>query len=284
MTTAAGDRYALNISLPPLRGQPLAPRIVAAAAAGFSLVETWWPFPTEHPSPSQTEELRTALTNAGTRLVCMNIDAGDYASGERGILSDPRRQRACQSSILAAVQFASEVGCHLLNLPYGNRLPDMSEDEQHQTAFDNLLFAARQAHSHGITVLVEALNPLDNPGYLLTDLGMAADIVHRTHQRGTHNTGLLLDVYHIARMGQDPVQAIERYAKSLRHVQFADTPGRSCPGTGDLDFARVVAALRDVAYDGLIGLEFDSRPGHHDTPADARSFAARHPLVGDPVG
>ncbi|MFE2183560.1 hydroxypyruvate isomerase family protein [Streptomyces sp. NPDC059455] len=284
MTTAAGDHYALNLSLPPLRGQPLAPRILAAASAGFSLVETWWPFSTGRPARPQTEELRTALTSAGTQLVCMNIDAGDYASGERGILSDPGRQQACRSSIVTAVEFASEVGCRLINLPYGNRLPHLREEEQHQTALDNLLFAAKHADSHGISVLVEALNSLDNPGYLLTDLDVAADIVFRTRQAGCLNTGLLLDVYHVARMGQDPVEAIRRHAQSLRHVQFADAPGRTCPGTGDLDFARIVAALRDVEYGGLIGLEFNSRPGHRHTPVDARSFAARHPLAGDTVG
>ncbi|MDQ0772798.1 hydroxypyruvate isomerase [Streptomyces aurantiacus] len=273
---ATGDRYALNLSLPPLRGRPLGPRMEAAAVAGFSLVETWWPFPTPQPGKAQAEEVRAALADAGTRLVCMNIDAGDMASGERGILSDPGRRRDCALSITAAVEFASSVGCRLLNLPYGNRLPQYSREEQHRTAHENLLLAAELANGHGISVLIEALNPLDNPDYLLPDVDMAAGLVRRTRREGAAATGLLLDVYHLARMGQDPVDAIGRHGDALVHVQFADVPGRICPGTGGLDFTRVVEALRTARYDGLVGLEFDSRAG--SGPSEARSFVSRHPL------
>ncbi|MFD8963968.1 TIM barrel protein [Streptomyces sp. NPDC059568] len=284
MTSGRNDRYALNLSLPPLRDHTLVPRIDAAAAAGFSLVETWWPFSTVHPTRQQTEDLHEALTAAGTRLVCMNIDAGDFTAGERGILSDPDRQQSCRHSILAAVEFASKVGCRLLNLPYGNRLPQHSEEAQHRTAFDNLLFAARHAGVHGISVLVEALNPEDNPLYLLPGVDAAAGVIRRARQAGALNAGILLDIYHVARMGQDPSHVIARYAKECLHVQFADIPGRICPGTGVLDFAHIITALQEVAYKGLIGLEFNSGLGFLDSPADVRSFTSRHPLVNQTVG
>lgn len=279
MTTTTGEHYALNLSLPALRGRPLVPRILDAADAGFSLVEMWWPFSSVRPSRHQAEELRNALNGAGTRLVCMNIDAGDFASGERGILSDPARQEDCRQSITAAITFASGAGCQLLNLPYGNRLWHLTEEEQHRTAFDNILFAARQADTQGISVLVEALNPLDNPLYLLTGIDAAADVVRRVRRAGATNTGLLLDVFHVARTGRDPAEAITKHAGVLLHVQFADTPGRTCPGTGDLDFPHIVAALQSVGYDGLIGLEFDGRSGDRDAPAKAHAFAACHPLA-----
>ncbi|MGW2055413.1 hydroxypyruvate isomerase family protein [Streptomyces sp. NPDC001840] len=283
-TDSDNDRYALNLSLPPLRDDTLVPRIDAAAAAGFSLVETWWPFPTAHPTGQQTEDLRTALAAAGTRLVCMNIEAGDFTAGERGILSDPDRRQLCRESIVAAVEFASEVGCRLLNLPYGNRLPHQSEEAQHRTAFGNLLFAARHAQAHGISVLVEALNPMDNPLYLLPSVEGAVDVIRRARQVGAANTGILLDVYHVARMGQDPSHVIARYAKECLHVQFADIPGRTCPGTGVLDFAHIITALQEVTYKGLIGLEFNSGPGFLESPAEARSFTSRHPFVNRTVG
>ena len=61
-------------------------------------------------------------------------------------------------------------------------------------------------------------------------------------------------------MGTDPVTAIRRYAPQVRHVQFADLPGRGRPGTGALDFAAIEQALLDVGYDGFVGLEYD--PGY----------------------
>ncbi|MEU5704705.1 TIM barrel protein [Streptomyces aurantiacus] len=133
------------------------------------------------------------------------------------------------------MEFASSVGCRLLNLPCGNRLPQYSREEQHRTAHENLLHAAELANGHGISVLIEAFNPLDNPDYLLTDVDMAAGLVRRTRREGAAATGLLLDAYHLARMGQDPVDAIGRHGDALVHVQFADVPGRICPATGGLE-------------------------------------------------
>ena len=36
---------------------------------------------------------------------------------------------------------------------------------------------------------------------------------------------------------------------------MADVPGRCEPGTGEISYAAVAAALRDVGYDGVVGLE-----------------------------
>jgi len=62
------------------------------------------------------------------------------------------------------------------------------------------------------------------------------------------------------------VQAgIELLAGRIGHVQFADCPGRGAPGSGELQFAPLLAALRAGGYQGWLAAEY--RPGEAGTAA-----------------
>lgn len=117
---------------------------------------------------------------------------------------------------------------------------------------DNLLFAAEVLHPRGIKVLIEPLNPIDAPNYLLGSLSAAQAILARCGGQ----IGLQFDAYHIALMGLDPVIELERVLPLVRHVQFADAPGRHEPGTGHVPFASLVAALGSGAYSGWLAAEY----------------------------
>ena len=54
-------------------------------------------------------------------------------------------------------------------------------------------------------------------------------------------------------------------AGRIGHVQFADYPGRGAPGTGELQFAPLLAALRESGYQGWLAAEY--RPGEAGTQA-----------------
>jgi hydroxypyruvate isomerase len=47
-----------------------------------------------------------------------------------------------------------------------------------------------------------------------------------------------------------------RHLPRIRHVQFADHPGRHEPGTGSLDFATIFRTIRDSGYAGWVGAEY----------------------------
>ncbi|OAH11748.1 hydroxypyruvate isomerase [Streptomyces jeddahensis] len=270
------DGYALNLSLA-LARVPEQERLAVAREAGFRRVEMWWPFASPEASADEVSRLRAALQRSGTRLVCLNIDAGDFAAGDRGILSDAGQVARCRQSIDTAVDFASEVGCTLLNLPYGNRRAHQTEAAQHEAAYRNLLYASQRARASGVSVLVEPLNTEDNPGYLLPDVAAASVVVGRARKEGADNVGILLDLYHVARSRQDPCDVIARYGKQILHVQFADVPGRGCPGTGMLDFPAIIHSLVEAGYGGCVGLEFQLTRGLEEL-SDACRFAGAHPL------
>ena len=58
-------------------------------------------------------------------------------------------------------------------------------------------------------------------------------------------------------MEGDLIPTLERIIGRVGHIQFADTPGRHEPGTGEIAFANVFAAIDRLGYGGWVGAEYD---------------------------
>jgi hydroxypyruvate isomerase len=121
------------------------------------------------------------------------------------------------------------------------------------TLIDNLRYAADRFAEIGATVLVEPVNPTDVPDFLFNDLAPAMDAVEAV---GRDNVRLMFDFYHMAQTEPSLPDAIRRAAGMTAHVQFADTPGRHEPGTGTIDFAAALRALKATGYDGIVAAEY----------------------------
>jgi len=113
---------------------------------------------------------------------------------------------------------------------------------------------------------------------LLPGLPQAAELVADLRRSGATNSGILLDVYHLARSREDIEAAIARHASDTLHVQFADLPDRRSPGTGELDFSAVHRVLAAAGYRGLVGLEFIGGQDPYNAVALALDFVQRHPV------
>ena len=66
---------------------------------------------------------------------------------------------------------------------------------------------------------------------------------------------LNLDLYH-AQIGEgNLIQLVERALPVVGEIQVADVPGRCEPGTGEINYPAVAAALEELGYTGVVGLE-----------------------------
>jgi hydroxypyruvate isomerase len=66
---------------------------------------------------------------------------------------------------------------------------------------------------------------------------------------------LNLDLYH-AQIGEgNLIQLVERALPVVGEIQVADVPGRCEPGTGEINYPAVAAALQRLGYTGVVGLE-----------------------------
>ena len=239
-------RFSPNLSLL-WAALPLPERFERAARAGFSAVELWWP-------GLRDAELLPALTARwGLRLAVLNFDAGDMTAGDRGLAADPARRAQLRANVPAALRIARACGSTRLNLLVGLRDERYSLARQLECALDNVIWAADQAAAAGCSVLIEAVNSIENGPCLLTTTKAAADFIA---QAGRDNVRLQYDAYHMQRMEGDLTTTVETYWPLISHIQIADVPGRGEPGTGEINYRFLLDHLGRRGYDGYVGLEY----------------------------
>lgn len=232
---------------------PLRQRVQAASAAGFDGVEIQFPY--EVPAISMKE----ALAFAGLPLLLINLPAGDLMSGGSGLAAVPARQAEFDAALQEALSYAAMVRPACVNVLPGRLADGVSREQALDCLAANLHKTAEAFAVLGIRVLVEAINPLDMPGFLI-NTPQHLDELLRTVDHP--NLAAQYDLYHMARQELNVVAGIHLLDGRIGHVQFADYPGRGAPGSGQLAFAPLFAALADVGYAGWLGAEY--KPG---TPA-----------------
>ncbi|MEU8180260.1 TIM barrel protein [Micromonospora sp. NPDC049047] len=247
-------RLSLNISISHV-GLPLVDRLKSAVGAGFDAIEMWWPFKRANPPREDLAALASEIRSAGLKLALLNLDGGDLVAGERGILSHPHAAERFRANLQSALWLAEKTGCAVLNALYGNRYPGLDENLADDLAVHHLAAASRAASDIGAEVVVEALNSEDCPAYPLVTPEAVVGLIEKVRIAEAAQIGYLYDVYHVAKMGIEPIGVVRDYGAYIGHVQVADFPGRGIPGSGSIRFPEVFAALRTAGYAGYIGAE-----------------------------
>ena len=247
-------RFAANLSmLWPELG--FLDRFGAAARAGFDALEFLFPYAHE---PSRLADL---LGTHRLLQALFNMPPGNWDAGERGIGCHPKRIGEFQDGVGTAIEYARALGCGRLHAMAGVRPAGASEEALRDTYVANLRFAARELAKHGLTLLIEAINTRDIPGYYLTTSRQAFDIMDEV---GAPNLHFQYDIYHMQIMQGDLAPTIERHLARIGHMQLADTPGRHEPGTGEVNVDNLLATLERVGYRGVVSLEYWPSPGCAD--------------------
>jgi hydroxypyruvate isomerase len=234
-----------------------AARIRASRAAGLDGVEfhLW--------RDKDLDAVQRALEETGVELVA--------------IVNDPRRhltKRETHEAFFAdfaeTLQVADRLNARGVIATIGPAPDDRPREEQRAAVVAAFTKAAALAEAAGRILFVEALNSVvDHPGFFLTSTTEALDIAEAV---GRPNMKVLFDVYHSAMMGEDLRKVLSGRMHLVGHVQVADAPGRHEPGTGRIDWPGTMRLLRELGYDGPIGLEY--RPQGSTAEALARTRVA----------
>lgn len=121
------------------------------------------------------------------------------------------------------------------------------------TAYKTLCRVAELAEKHDLTYALEHLNTkVDHPGF---PFARVEDALNLLIEVGSPRIKLLLDVYHAQIEEGSLIETIRKCRGQLGHVHIADVPGRHEPGTGEINYPRIAEVFKEIAYDGVIGLE-----------------------------
>lgn len=237
----------INVSVL-LKEHPFLERFDEAAKLGFDACEFYWP------REEDPDAVARRISDAGLKVAAFNFDAGDMPAGDRGLLNDPSRQAEMRANVPVAVELAGKVGCRKLTALAGNLRPDENREGQLDFILENLNWVCEQAAKGGITVMVEAINAWDNKSYPFTN---TRDTLSFLDSVGASNLMYLFDMYHMQRMEGNLVSTLEQNVGRIGHIQIADSPRRNQPGTGEINYEYVFAAMEACGYDGFVGLEYN---------------------------
>lgn len=235
--------------------KPMGDRIASAVRWGFKAVE--------HPAPYSVPATEMAgwLKSNGAQYVQLGLYSGDASKGEKGLGIFPDRRAEFRESVAQALDYAEAVGASMVHAMAGI-LPLAQRAQHHWDCYvENLAFAATEARSRGIKIIVEAMSETAVPEYFISTPDQANRAIV---EAGEENIGLLLDIYHSANSGLNVEQEIAKHAELLAHVHIADFPGRHEPGSGTVDFDKVELALRKADYEGFLGCEYNPASSTED--------------------
>jgi hydroxypyruvate isomerase len=178
-----------------------------------------------------------------------------------GTLADPDGAQELLRTAEVSLKVAEQLDCPRLNV-HGTGLDDRGRPvvatetvtpAMWLTAARTLTRLAELGERSGRVFTLENLNTaVDHP---CTPFARAVDTIALVEAVGSPHLRLNLDLYH-AQIGEgNLIELVERALPLVGEIQVADVPGRCEPGTGEIHYPAVAAALDRLGYTGVVALE-----------------------------
>jgi hydroxypyruvate isomerase len=227
-------------------------RFGAAAKDGFAGVEFLFPY------AHAAADIKARLTEHDLTEALFNAPPGNWDAGERGIASLPGREDEFKRSIATALEYARVLGNDRLHVMAGLIKPDQDRARHRAVYVANLAYAAAQAASAGITVVIEPINTRDMPGFFLN----RQDDAHAVcAEAGAKNLKVQFDLYHCQIVEGDLAMKMRKHFDGVGHIQVAGVPERHEPDTGEVNYPYLFGLMDELKYGGWVGCEYRPRAG-----------------------
>ncbi len=119
---------------------------------------------------------------------------------------------------------------------------------------DAMQTAARAADDSDVRIAIEPINR-----YEASLINTVADALVLIDEIGADNVGVLFDTFHANIEEPSIEESLRACGSRLFHVHAADS-NRWAPGYGHIDFARILATLREMKYEGWLSAEVLPKP------------------------
>jgi sugar phosphate isomerase/epimerase len=240
----------------------LADTFAFAKKSGYDAVEiapfTVAKYVTEIPL-AQREEIRDAATRAGIAIsgihwVLVQADGMYLTSPDR-----ETRERTARYFV-ELVDFCADIGGTRIIVGSPKQrsiLEGVSCEQAWDLAVETFRTSVRRAEERNVVICFEPLGPGET-----NFINTAAEAIFFAGQFQSPAMSVILDVKAMATESK-PIPQIIRESAGRFGYFHANDPNLKGPGFGDLDFAPIAAALREVNYDGMVSVEvfkFDEGP------------------------
>jgi hydroxypyruvate isomerase len=196
-----------------------------------------------------------AKANAARKRLGIHFDA---TAGMRQRLVDASARDAFLAEFADAMKPMETLGCPAMIVLSGNVMPDVPREKQHDAIVETLKRAAGQIEGKTIEgqpvkILLECIDPEENPKIYLTSAQEGMDIVHQVNHPQVR---FLYDMYHEQIGHGNLIEKLEKNIDTVDLIHIADVPGRHDPGTGEINYNSIYKKLGQLKYKGMVAMEF----------------------------
>lgn len=208
-------------------------------------------------SSADRQTLKQAAADAGIELTsCIGLPKEyDIASADASV-------RDCGIDFLKRqAEALAETGIHELGgIIYSNWPGKMPEGETDKRPFwDRSVAGMRQAiktaEDCGVLFHMEVVNRFEQ--YMMNT---AAEAVQYVEEVGSPNCRILLDTFHMNIEEDGFAESVRTAGKHLGHLHLGEN-NRRAPGRGNLPWAEIFGATREIGFEGSIVMEPFLMPG-----------------------
>jgi hydroxypyruvate isomerase len=222
---------------------PFDQRIEKVAEAGYHAVE----LVNEYKNFTKEDYARF---RAKKRELHLTVDA---TSGISHSLCDASQRDAFLDEVRAKLPVLEELECNKLIILSGDKVPGQSSQQMHESCIESLKGAAEIAASKNVGLLLENIDPEENPKYFLTSVFEGFEIVRSVH---ASNVQFLYDFFHDQIAEGNLLAKLEKNLDLVGVVHIADVPGRHDPGTGEINYPNIFRKLGQLGFNGYVAMEF----------------------------
>jgi hydroxypyruvate isomerase len=230
------------------RDLPFEQRLEKVAAAGYTNVQLVGEY--EKWSESDFERANAKRKQLGITFDC--------TAGLKHSLCDPSERDSLLAEFRQTLPTMRRLDCPAMIFLSGNTVPGMSVEAQQQSCVDGLKSAAKlidgeKINGEPVRVLLENIDPEENPKYFLTSVAKGFEIVKAVNHPQVQ---FLYDFFHEQIAEGNLIEKLEKNIQYVGLVHIADVPGRHQPGTGEINYKNIFRKLTELKYHRIAAMEF----------------------------
>ena len=229
-------------------GQPFEDRLAKVAQAGYSNIELVGEY-------SKWTDEDFAKANEARKRLGIRFDA---TAGLHHGVADASVRDAFLESLKDAFKPMGALSCPAMIVLSGNVVPGVSRDDQHNAAIETLKRAAalvegKQIDGQPVRLLLECIDPEENPKYFLQSAAEGIEIVRAVNHPQVQ---FLYDMFHEQIAEGNLIEKLDKHIDVIGLIHIADVPGRHEPGTGEINYGNVYRKLVELKYRHVVAMEF----------------------------